>query len=148
MEDAALTIHAFLTETFHSITRIEQERLSLFQGPSLSVCEMRVIDAVCLLESKGLNNATNIAQLIGITPGSLTAAVKVLVVKGYLIRMRDEQDKRRVRIEATALGRRANQHHKGFYSEMIDYLTKSLSTDDLMAIARGIKTLDGFISEK
>ena len=64
-----------------------------------------MIDAVCrAVDQGGDNRSTAIAAALGITAGTLTSAVNLLEKKGYLLRRRDERDKRVVHLLPTERG--------------------------------------------
>ena len=53
------------------------------------------------VDQGGDNRSTAIAAALGITAGTLTSAVNLLEKKGYLLRRRDERDKRVVHLLPT-----------------------------------------------
>ena len=77
-------------------------------GATLVRSAADVIEAVGLCQQQGLNTAKGIATQLGITPGSLTAAITVLERKGYVQRMPDPHDRRRVQISLTPRGQAAD----------------------------------------
>ena len=93
-------MNQFLVEIFHEVLRREDAAIASGGFQNLSAREVHVIEAVCEAETRGEgeNSSAEIARRLGITAGTLSAAVKVLERKGYLTRRRDERDKRIVRL--------------------------------------------------
>ena len=122
-------INRFLVEVFHVILRAEaKEVASHFRD--LSLRELHVIEEVCRAEEMGHDNrATAIARAQGITAGSLTTSVALLEKKGYLLRRRDDGDRRVVHILPTEKGRKANARHAAFHEQMVDYILQALTKE-------------------
>ena len=92
MESRGEVLNQFLVEVFGQILKAEAACLA---GKDLSLRELHLIDAVCrAVDQGGDNRSTAIAAALGITAGTLTSAVNLLEKKGYLLRRRDERDKR------------------------------------------------------
>ena len=110
-------MNQFLVEIFHEVLRREDAAIASGGFQNLSAREVHVIEAVCEAETRGEgeNSSAEIARRLGITAGTLSAAVKVLERKGYLTRRRDERDKRIVRLAATESGWVANRFHEEFH---------------------------------
>lgn len=62
-------------------------------------------DARCLdvLDNEGAMTAGRLAERLGLTTAAVTAVIDRLEAKGYVKRVRDEQDRRRVNVEVTPL---------------------------------------------
>ena len=92
VESRGEVLNQFLVEVFGQILKAEAACLA---GKDLSLRELHLIDAVCrAVDQGGDNRSTAIAAALGITAGTLTSAVNLLEKKGYLLRRRDERDKR------------------------------------------------------
>lgn len=57
-----------------------------------------------LLERDGAKKMTELAKVLGLTPGALTTASDKLIGKGYITRFRDEKDRRVVYLEMSEKG--------------------------------------------
>ena len=97
VESRGEVLNQFLVEVFGQILKAEAACLA---GKDLSLRELHLIDAVCrAVDQGGDNRSTAIAAALGITAGTLTSAVNLLEKKGYLLRRRDERDKRVVHLD-------------------------------------------------
>lgn len=140
-------LDAFLVEVFHTILRAEEKSLSRTGRGDLSIKESHAIEVVCRAEKEGANTASEIARVLGITPGSLTTAVNVLVKKGYLTREKDPADARRVRISATALGHKANEQHHLFHRELVAHALDNVSDEEAAVLTDALEKLAHFFKQ-
>ncbi|MHC1786971.1 MAG: MarR family winged helix-turn-helix transcriptional regulator [Christensenellales bacterium] len=137
MTDTRKQLNRFLVDIFHNVLRREGQYLREAGYGDLSISEMHVIEA-CMSGEQG---AKGIADLLQITPGSLTAAVKVLEKKGYLRRDRDPDDQRRIHIIPTAQALNAEAAHRRIHEQLIDEVLHQLSDGEaqlLLAALRGV----------
>lgn len=141
-------LNIFLVEVFHTILRAEEKSLSRTGRGDLSIKESHAIEVVCKAEKEGTNTASEIAGVLGITPGSLTTAVNVLVKKGYLSRNKDAIDGRRVRITATPLGQKANELHHQFHRELVAHALDEVSDAEAAALTSALERLAHFFKKK
>lgn len=141
-------LNSFLVDVFHSILRIEAQDLKAAGYKDLSISEMHVIEAACLLEPEGKNNSRDIAASLGITPGSLTAAINVLEKKGYLLRSPDPTDRRRIHISPTKTGRKAESAHRRIHELMIEEVAKNLDPQELQILLRALQSISTFFNSE
>lgn len=137
-------LNAFLVEVFHSILRSEAQDLKALGYKDLSISEMHVIEAVCQLEPAGANSARGIAQLLSITPGTLTTAINVLEKKGYLLRSPDPHDRRRIRVTSTERGRQAENDHRRIHNRLVDSVAGLLDEEETRVLLRALQSITEF----
>ena len=89
-------------------------------------------------------NMSTVARLLNVTVGTLTIAVNNLVKKGYIQRMRSEEDRRVVLISLTKLGERAYYHHKDFHEKMVLAVLKGLNVEETEALTMALTKLQTF----
>ena len=141
-------LNSFLVDVFHSILRIEAQDLKATGYKDLSISEMHVIEAVCLLDGQCKNNAKEIAESLVITPGSETTPINVLEKKGYLLRSPDPADRRRIRISATAEARKAEAAHRRIHEQMIEEVAKNLDPQELQILLRALQSISKFFGQE
>lgn len=78
----------------------------------------------------------DIARYHGITAPSVTAHVSELVRAGYLTRLSDEKDRRTIRLNLTARGKRALTVNIEKRRKIIETLFKKLGENDRVAFNR------------
>lgn len=141
-------LHRFLIDVFHEILRVEERSIHKNGCRDLSIREMHVLEAVSVLGRSGQNSAAQIAEFLGIVPGTLTAAATVLERKGYLVRERDATDRRVVRLAVTAKGERANAGHEAFHRELIDDILNTLTEAEADVFVRALQKTGDFFRHK
>ena len=129
-KDAALRTHAetgdaaaqrradidgLLSDTFNSILRIEERSLDNRLTHGLTITEVHTIVAVGLHEQNPMNV---VAARLGVTLATLTTAVNKLVRKGFVERIRAEDDRRKVLVSLTKKGRQVFRAHNVFHRQM------------------------------
>lgn len=118
-------INELLVDVFNHILSIENDVLKK-RGVKLSMTEVHVLEAI-----RSVNPSTmgNVAQKLRITMGTLTTSINVLARKKYVIRTRDEKDKRRVNLTLTDAAVEVLRIHDSFHNEMIDSIFVDLELD-------------------
>ena len=148
MEDHGEILNRFLVEVFNEILKTEEASLAAAYR-DLSLRELHLIEEVCRAADKGLDNrATAIAAAQRVTAGTLTTAVTLLEKKGYLLRRRDERDKRVVRILPTETAREADARHARFHQEMVEDCLSALSEEEAVVFVRALGTVASFFRAK
>lgn len=137
-------LNHFFVDIFNDILRLEEESLAKGNFKNLSVNEVHVIEAVCHSEANGTNTMKLLSNKLMITASSLTIAVKTLEQKGYLIRTKDTDDKRKVIVVSTDLGNAAYEHHKLFHTDLIASVSKTLNEAEMAALTLALGTLHRF----
>ena len=74
----------------------------------------------------------------------LTIAMNNLVKKGYVHRIRSEEDRRVVLISLTEKGKAANRHHRKFHEGMIQALVKDLNEQEQEILVKSLLNLRTF----
>ena len=93
--------HDVLVNLFQEIMDIEEKALITSEFKDISVNDMHILEAI------GVNSARNmssVAKTLSVTVGTLTIAINSLVKKGYVNRVRSEEDRRVVLISLTKKG--------------------------------------------
>lgn len=139
-------LNYFFVHVFNQILAYEEQALS-GMGADLSVKELHVLEAVGRLAKAGRNTMTQIADALAIRVSTLTTAVNTLVRKGYLDRGGEPGDRRVIRVFLTAKGEEANRLHARFHARMADSAATRLEEEELEALLRSLRRLDGFFHE-
>lgn len=146
--DTHLTeLNRFLVNVFNEILKSEEESLNAYCD-DLSLRELHLIDELCLVIDQGKDNrSTEIAAVQRVTASSLTTAVTYLEKKGYLYRLKDEKDRRIVRIFPTEKAREVNRFHTAFHKHMVEQVTDVLTTEEAQILVRALGGLTTFFKE-
>lgn len=116
-----------LTGTFNSILRVEERSLNnrIMQG--LSITEVHTIAAIGMYEE---NPMSIVAARLGVTLATLTTAVNKLERRGFVRRVRDESDRRKVLVSLTLSGKKVFRAHEMFHRRMLDEAMDGLCSDE------------------
>ena len=105
---------------------------------------MHAINAISMYNHK---TASEVARELHLTPGSLTATIDRLVKKGYVERIRGNDDRRVIRLGLTKKGRLMYRAHDAFHHKMVEGFLKDTTPEELQVIEKAIKNLENFLSE-
>ena len=135
--------HDILVNLFQEIMDIEEKALITAEFKNISVNDMHIIEAIGTGEPK---NMSTVAKLMSVTVGTLTIAINNLVKKGYVSRVRSEEDRRVVLILLTVKGKRAYQHHREFHDGMVKALVEGLDEGQQKILVKSLLNLRTFFN--
>lgn len=138
-------IDELLTGTFNSILRIEERALDNRLTYGLTITEIHTIEAIGYRERNPMNV---VAARLGVTLATLTIAVNRLVEKGFVERVRDEHDRRRVLISLTVRGRQVFRAHALFHKNMINDALEGLTSEEEIALASALSKVESFFKNQ
>lgn len=140
-------LNDFLVHVFNDILKIEERNLYSEKGCKLSVSEMHLLEILNEIE-ENQRTMSNIAKEIGITASSLTTAVKTLETKGYIVRTRDQKDKRIVYCKLTEEALIILEHHETFHDEMCQSVVENLSDEQVDVLCTALESLHTFFKKE
>ncbi len=127
-----------ILETVPTVMRTIRTEMRRHRGPDLSVPQLRVL--VYLHRHEGAS-LSDIAEHIGSTLPSMSKMIDNLVARGLVSRSMDPQDRRRVILAPTALGRTTRQEaHKATQSRLAERLAR-LSPAERRTIIEAMRAL-------
>lgn len=129
---------------FNQILNIEEDTLKKGEFGNLTVSELHVIDAIGM---EDVSPMTALATKLNITVGTLTISINNLVKKGYVERVRSEEDRRVVLISLTDLGRKAFVHHEKFHDEMISSAMSELEPEETIALIKALSKVTDYFKD-
>ena len=121
-------LNAVIVDTYRSILKVEETILKRSDKIDLTINEMHLIESV----GKGKNKQRTISEIaedLGITLPSVTVGINKLMKKGYVEKIRSEEDARIVYVSLTRMG-------------------KKMSEEEQQALYKGIMKLDQFLKEQ
>lgn len=130
-----------LVKLFRDIMDIEGKAIITEEFKDISNNDMHIIEAIGIHEKK---NMSTVAKELSVTIGTLTIAINSLVKKGYVERVRSEQDRRVVYISLTKKGEKAYRHHEEFHKKMIMATIDGLSEDEARVLVQALSNLNHF----
>lgn len=135
------TINDVLVNLFNEIMDIEQNALKTSEFKNISVNDMHIIAAIGLHSAK---NMTTVAKALSVTVGTLTTAVNSLVKKGYVQRVRSEDDRRVVLISLSETGEKVFLHHKAFHDKMAIGVLNGLNAQEAEVLTKALQNVQEF----
>ena len=141
-------INNFMVNCFYTILNSEEKSLEAMSNGKLTLKEIHAIEAVYKTMKTGENNFSNIANLLGITLGTLTTTFSRLEQKGYLIKERHPHDKRVFYVIPTRLAELINNEHTAWHERLVSDIVKALSDDELEHFVEALKHLAIFFKKK
>ena len=134
-------INEVLVKLFNEIMDIEEKALITSEFKDISVNDMHIIEAIGMREPK---NMSTVARTLSVTVGTLTIAINNLVKKGYVERVRSQEDRRVVLISLSEKGEKAYVHHQNFHDKMVLAVLKDLNMEETEALTNALLTLQKF----
>jgi DNA-binding MarR family transcriptional regulator len=100
-----------------------------------------------VLSKKGAISQKDLAKKIGITPPSMTVALKKLEIMGYVEKQVDDKDQRIIRITATEEGEKVTKEMVDAMREVDDLIYKGISKEERMLFRRLIVQMNANLKE-
>ncbi|NHN30328.1 MarR family winged helix-turn-helix transcriptional regulator [Paenibacillus agricola] len=88
------------------------------------------------LQKEGIQRVTDLAELLCMTPGSLTLLCDKLEEKKLILRYRDEVDRRSVYLEISEEGEKAVSSIKELKAELFKKMMQGVSAEDLQVLKK------------
>lgn len=114
---------------------IEERTMDTKNMPNLTIGEIHLIEMVNRYNNKPM---TLIANKLHITVGAMTICLNRLVQKGYLLRTRDEMDRRVILLSITQEGKKVLKFHNKFHDDILGIVL------DTIPLAQATKVMSQF----
>ena len=139
--DQYQTINDVLVRLFDEIMDREEKAIITEEFKDISNNDMHIIEAIGIEEPR---NMSTVAKSLSVTVGTLTIAVNSLVKKGYVKRVRSEEDRRVVLLSLPEKGLRAYRHHAQFHKQMVEAVMQNMTEEELSVLVRALQNLSAF----
>ena len=139
--DINRTLNDVLVKLFRNVNVIEERAIRTEEYKDVTTNDMHVIEAIGM---EGARNMTSVARSLEVTTGTLTISVNSLVKKGYVNRIRSEEDRRVVLISLSEKGKKAYLHHRRFHEQMIDSVVNELTEEEQRILEKALTKLNHF----
>ena len=140
-------LNEVIVDTYRSILRVEENILKRSDQTDLSISEIHMLEAV----GKGKDRRRTISELaevLNITLPSVTVAINKLMKKGYVEKVRGEEDGRIVYVSLTRQGRRIDSAHRYFHESMVRSIIRDMTESEMQALYKGVMKLYTFLKEQ
>lgn len=140
-------LNRLLVGTYRAAGKIEQIMLEDLSDGKLTLSEMRAIECVGSGRQRG-RTVTEISQELDITLPSVTAMIKRLEAKGYVLKQRGTADGRQVNVRLSDAGYHAYVGYLFVQRKMINAVRECVKGEDVAVLLRSLKGLNEFFSQK
>jgi DNA-binding MarR family transcriptional regulator len=123
------------------------EKLSSRMEKKLDVTAQARFVIRCIGKYPGVT-AGQLAKLLHVDPGTVSAALNRLELKGLLERRQDPRDKRRAALGLTAKGRKLDRPALGTVEDAVERLLSSTAKADIEVTVRVIARLTQLLSDQ
>ncbi len=135
------TLNELFVGLFHNINAIEEKAMRTDAYTDVTANDMHVIEAIGV---NAVKNMSSVSKTLQVTMGTLTISVNSLVKKGYVIRVRSEEDRRVVLVSLSEKGVKAYYHHKEFHDRMIQSVIADLTEQEKEVLEKSLSKLNTF----
>ena len=144
MNEREKYIDSAMKRVYADIVWIEENELRKSSLNDLSIKEIHAIIAITMYDHQ---TASEVARKLHLTPGTLTTTIDRLIKKGYVRRIRGEDDRRVIRLGLTKKGRLVYRAHYTFHRQMVHSFLKDLDSDEVKTIEKAIRNLEAFLED-
>ncbi len=138
------TVNSLFVEVFNDIVKVEQNALRTAGFEDITTTEAHTVEAIDLY---GDSTMSAVASKLGITVGTLTVSVANLVKKGYVLRSRSAEDRRRVILRPTEKGYSLIKAHSKFHRDMVKSAVLELTENEAEIFKSSLTKLSRFFME-
>lgn len=144
MSNTRHTLNELLVGLFNYILYIEERNLKRC-GVELSMNDVHILENIYKASD---NTMSHIAGRLMVTQGTLTTNVSKLINKGYVVRYKDEADKRVVRLKVTEKAKDVLKIHDDFHANMIDKAIGDLGLDQNEVLNESLENILAYFREE
>ena len=139
MEDKKEYVNSLLIKIFSTILKAEELSVAILSEKRLTIGEIHTLEAI---GNAIVSSMTSVAQSLSITIGTLTIATSRLVLKGYVERYRNENNRRSVYLRLTEAGEKIVEAHKSFHKKLMDEAFINLADADVLILTKVLENIN------
>lgn len=137
-------VNEYLTSIFNNVLVIEEVSLRGSRFKDISIKEMHTIDVIGKFPEA---TPSKVSKELMVTLGTVTTSLNNLERKGYVERIRSDQDRRVVYLHLTKKGRLVHRLHKRFHKAMVEKIIDGMSSAEVEVMGRGLTNLYQFLED-
>ena len=137
-------VNEYLTSIFNTVLVIEEVSLRGSRFKDISIREMHTIDVIGKFPEA---TPSKVSKELMVTLGTVTTSLNNLERKGYVERIRSDQDRRVVYLHLTKKGRLVHRLHKRFHKAMVEKIIDGMSSEEIEVMGRGLTNLYQFLED-
>ncbi len=144
MNQTRHTLNELLVGMFNFILYIEEKNLKS-KGVTLSMNDVHILENI---KKASDNSMSHIARRLMITQGTLTTNVAKLIKKGFVVKYKDEDDKRITRLTLTEKANEVLNIHEEFHANMIDKAIGDLNLNENEVLNESLENILAYFREE
>lgn len=133
-----------LVDVFNNVVWIEESSLKASQFNDITIKDMHTIAAISMYETK---KASQVAEEVHLSPSAMTSAIDKLVRKGYVKRLRNDNDRRAVFLSLTNRGRMVYRAHQAFHRKLTHAVLDGAPKNEAAKAVSIVMNLQNFLHE-
>ena len=137
-------INEYLTSIFNNVLVIEEVSLRGSRFKDISIKEMHTIDVIGNFSDV---TPSFVSKELMVTLGTVTTCLNNLERKGYIERIRSDQDRRVVYLHLTKKGRLVHRLHRRFHKAMVEKIIDGMSPEEIDVMGKGLINLYQFLED-
>ncbi len=142
--DINAALNEVFVKVFKNITGIEERAICTGEYHNATANDMHVIEAIGMGKPR---NMTSVANALSVTTGTLTISVNSLVKKGFVERVRSEEDRRVVLVSLTEKGKMVYIKHQKFHEELVESIVNRLDEEEKVLLEKVLSNLNRYFSK-
>ena len=139
--DINAALNEVFVKVFKNITGIEEKVIHTDAYQNATTNDMHVMEAIGVEQPK---NMTSVAKALSVTTGTLTISVNSLVKKGFVERVRSEEDRRVVLVSLTEKGKRVYRKHQQFHEVLVQSIVAQLNDEEKVVLEKVLTNLNKY----
>lgn len=137
-------LNGLIVELFYFVLAIEEKNLK-DKGVELAMSEIHLLEMVYHAKN---NTVTSIAESMLITKATFSINASRLIKKGYLVKTKDELDKRIVRINVTEKAMDILKIHDEFHENLMDVALEGFNLEDSQLLTKSFDSLLNYLKSQ
>ncbi|WWR15943.1 MarR family transcriptional regulator [Lachnospiraceae bacterium JLR.KK008] len=142
--DINTALNEVFVKVFKNIMALEEQAIRSEAYQNATANDMHVMEAIGNGKPK---NMTSVARSLSVTTGTLTISVNSLVKKGFVERVRSEEDRRVVLISLTEKGKALYRRHQKFHEELVERIVNRLNDQEKVLLEKVLSNLNLYFKE-
>lgn len=124
--------------------RIEESEIRRSRFKDITAKEVHLVHTIGLHDRK---TTSQVAHILKLSKGTLTANLNTLERKGYVMRIANQEDHRIINLGLTSKGRLLYRAHDAFHKLLVQRFLKGFDNDEIHLIKQAMVNLEEFIDE-
>ncbi|PAK83341.1 MarR family winged helix-turn-helix transcriptional regulator [Lentilactobacillus parakefiri] len=137
-------INESLINVYDSIMRIEESEIRKSRFKDITAKEVHLVHTIGLHDRK---TTSEVAHILKLSKGTLTANLNNLERKGYVMRIANQEDHRIINLGLTSKGRLLYRANDAFHTLLVKRFLRGFNDDDIRLIKQAMVNLEDFIDE-